>query len=144
MDHPSDLTVRAFGSSLEDTFTQAAMAMWELTGVGPIGEDVQDSGSEEPAANVISKRISLENDDLEGLLVDFLNEQIFLLDSERFVLKRITYLIVGRRNGRFTLEAELRGVLANPLPSTVWHQIKAATYHGLKVTPFEAEVTFDV
>jgi len=132
LDHPADVRIRAWGSSLEETFRQAALGMWDLM-------------REESAVPCRMKReILVQGRELEDLLVNFLNEQLFMLEAEGFIVSTIESVELGWRDGRYVLRAIAGGVLVSDLACPLERQVKAATYHDIKVTNCEACVIFDV
>jgi SHS2 domain-containing protein len=72
--------------------------------------------------------------------VDWLNELVFLAETDRWVATEFR----PRSAGEGEMRIAARGVQVNEAPSLV----KAATHHGLEVRPLadglEAEVVFDV
>jgi SHS2 domain-containing protein len=65
------------------------------------------------------------------LLVNWVNELIFLLDTEGFVTTAITF---ERVTGRF-LSAHLRGYTGSADDRET--EVKAATYHDIEITRME-------
>jgi SHS2 domain-containing protein len=88
----------------------------------------------------VSHQVTLESYDLEALLVDWLNELIYLREADQECYD--TYEIVRLEPTR--LEALVRGTTRH-LPQKV---IKAATFSGLEITRdargYSATITFDV
>ena len=80
--------------------------------------------------------------DREALLVDWLNEILFVGETERWVPVDFEVEVVEESPVR--LRATARGVPVDEVPSSV----KAATFHGLRVEErdgiWRAEVIFDV
>lgn len=97
-------------------------------------------GGEPPPAMGEAREIALHAADQGALLVDWLNELIYLAEAERWVATEFLPL-PGRV---LELRIRARGVSVDIAPS----RVKAATHHGLEVrtTPggVEAEVVFDV
>jgi SHS2 domain-containing protein len=82
----------------------------------------------------------VESVDREALLVDWLNEILFLAEVERWVAVEFNILEISSVH----LEASALGVPVEESPALV----KAATFHGLAVEEraggLQAEVIFDV
>ena len=79
IDISGDVGIRAFGKSIEEAFTNAAIGMYSLiTNIEGIRE---------------SRKIIIEtqSDSLEGLLVSYLNELIFQFDAYGFIGKRFDF-----------------------------------------------------
>ncbi len=93
-----------------------------------------------PAAAGPERQVVLRAADLGALLVDWLNELIYLAETERWVATAFT----PRPAAEHELRVSARGVRVDPAPS----RVKAATHHGLVVRRvaggLEAEVVLDV
>jgi SHS2 domain-containing protein len=128
IDHTADWAFRVNAPSRETLFTEAAEALYHMAGLQTA-----------PAANR-ARKIHLRSDDPESLLIQWLNELIFLLDRERLELREI-------RIDRLT-DTELRasGRAADVL--AIGKYIKAATYSGLRISEhggvWQATVVLDV
>ena len=70
IEHTADLALRAYGRDMRALFANAAYAMFAL---------MAEPSVEEPARE---QEVSLEATDYEGLLVDWLNELIYLHEVE--------------------------------------------------------------
>lgn len=132
LDISGDAGVRATGGSLEELFENAALGMYSL---------VTDP---EGVREETTITVEAESDGPEGLLVNFLNELIFRLDTEGFVGKRVRVLRMGEETAR----AEIAGEEFDPERHEAGLLLKAATYHGLKVEErggrWSADVIFDI
>ncbi len=86
------------------------------------------------------RELEVESVDREALLVDWLNEILFLAETGLWVAVEIEVLEASSER----LKASARGVTVGEPPATV----KAATFHGLAVEErdgeWQAEVIFDV
>ncbi len=113
----ADLGIEAWGHSLEDAFSSAAHGLASLLSELP--------GGEQP----LEKDIHLEADSLSTLLVQFLNEIIYLEETQDFLPGAVKHLtLTGNR-----LDATLTGAAYDPEIHTLNAQVKAATYHGLEI-----------
>jgi SHS2 domain-containing protein len=130
IEHTADLALRVWGQELPDLFVGAARGMYSLMGV-------RDNEGLVPA---VWHEIWLEALDREGLLVDWLNELLFLAEAEgqRFVKFQIRELTDT------ALEARIGGVPAEEPKADV----KAATFHNLEIVRdkegWSTAITFDV
>jgi SHS2 domain-containing protein len=118
--HTADGKFRAHGRTLEEAFANAALAlaslMWDWRKVAP------------KTTCVVRVRAA----DREQLLVRFLGEIIYLLETKRFVLARTDRLRIEERAGRWTLEAVLAGDTLSDRYD-LFGDVKAVTYHELKI-----------
>ena len=81
--HTADVKFRAYGKSLEEAFSNAALA---LTSV------ITDPSKVEAK---VEKKISVSSEDEKALLYDFLEQFLILLDSEGFLLNSVKELKIS-------------------------------------------------
>ncbi|MEE9218910.1 MAG: archease [Acidobacteriota bacterium] len=131
IEHTGDVGIRLEASSLEVLFGAAAAALFDLL--------VEERPTGTP---VLCVRI--EGPDLEVLLVDWLNELLYLHTVGKWVLAPAHI----RVESGFRLQAELVGEAFDPRRHRARREVKAATFHGLKVTReqerWRAQVIFDL
>jgi SHS2 domain-containing protein len=116
-DHTADIGLRVRAASLEALFVEAARGLFSLIVVNP--DDVRD-------VNEIAVR--LQDDEPDYLLLDWLNELLFLFESRRVLLVEFDVKLDGDH-----LSATARGEVFDPKRHELDHEVKAITYHGLKV-----------
>ncbi|MGD0806570.1 MAG: archease [Anaerolineales bacterium] len=128
IDNTADWAFRVSALSSEALFTEAAEALYRMSGV-----------QIEPASEKIRK-ILLSADDRESLFIQWLNELVFLLDRERLAL-----------HGIQIDQLTDTGLIASGHPAevrSVGKYVKAATYSGIKITQtdgvWQATVVLDV
>ena len=129
IDHTSEVQLRIRATSLGGLLAEAGRALAEL----------QLRGGE-PGTAAASRRLHVTAPDRERLLVDWLNELIFLAETERWVA---TGFEIERADAE-SVDARASGVEVARVPGLV----KAATMHGLRVAEgdgwWEGEVILDV
>ncbi|GIU99379.1 MAG: archease [Actinomycetota bacterium] len=114
LDHTADVGIRAWGGDAREAFAQAALGLAELMGV-------RASGPGEV------RRLRLEGEDPADLLVGFLNELLYLHETELAGFVRVEVEEVSDR----ALEAEVElAPLRGPGGGVA---VKAATYHQVAV-----------
>ena len=133
LDHTADVGIRVRGSSIENLFENAAYGMLRLWfGDLPSMSAVNETSLEIHAA------------DNQQLLVRFLNELIYVVDSKKVLPLQIKLRIEDGVN----LQAIVKGIDIRKLKVIPYTYIKAATYHQLKIKEgiegFTAEIYFDV
>lgn len=124
--HMADWELQVWAPELVSLFESAAKGMYALMDVRL---------ADEPR---ITSQIDLESSDLEGLLVQFLDELLYLgyqkVAYDRFYLYLDGYHLIGSLHGA-------------PIASQK-KEIKAVTYHHLAVvtnsTGYEVSIIFDV
>lgn len=129
--HPADVRLRATGSTLEAAFEDVVLAFAEL--------------SETPASDAQRHEISVESEDGEALLFDFLAELILLQEVEECGVSRAESVTVDERpEGGYVLDAD---VLGGPIEEALF-DIKSPTYSRMIVEERDGEwlleVTLDV
>lgn len=128
VDHTAELELVIEAPTEPAVFADALMAFAEL-----IGNDPGDP-------NGVRHTIELEADDLGALLVDWLNELVYLAEVAQFVPEHLTNLELDGAK----LRATVRGRRGEPRPL-----VKAVTLHGVELEPdadvgWRARVVLDV
>ncbi|MBI4188545.1 MAG: archease [Chloroflexi bacterium] len=131
MDHTADIGVIAYGADMAETFANTAKGLFSL--ITEL-EDVKE---------VMHRDVELTAPDQESLLVKWLNELIYLFDTEQILFKRfdITHL------DETSLNARIYGEKVNSSKHKLKMGVKAATYHMLKIDRSnggKAQVIFDI
>lgn len=125
--HTSDGKFRAYGRTLEEAFANAALAMASL---------MWDWRKVEPR---LSHAVRAGGRDREQLLVKFLGEIVYLLDTRRFLLSSVEHLKIREAAGGWTLEAELRGDTLSERHE-IHGNVKAVTYNDMKIDEYDGFV----
>lgn len=115
LEHTADVKFQAFGKSLEQAFSNAAMALKEVM-AGKIKIKAK-----------ITKKIKIKGKDNESLLYNFLEEFLFLLDSQGFILSKIKKIEIKENK----LTAEVLGDKASLYKFN--NDVKAVTYNQMYV-----------
>ena len=128
VEHTAEWAYRVWGSSLEELFVRAAGGMYALAGV-----ELENSPR-------IDRQIYLKGPDRIGLLVAWLNELLFLFESEGLAFDRFEILQLDGDVLRARVSgAAVRGWMKH---------IKAATYSNLSIRQtdmgVEATIVLDV
>ena len=128
--HTSEIGLRAHAAALDDLFGCLARAMIALTGA----EADED-------AELLTLEVDVSAVDVESLLVDWLNEVLYLHEVAGVVPERVTVQAITPT----AIEATVEGRQGRGLSDL---QIKAVTYHQLSVAEqdgeWKAEVFFDI
>lgn len=114
IEHTADIQFQAFGQSLEEVFENSALAMVNAT-------------SEDKVKSIAEKNIAVEGKDNEALLYNFLEELLFLFDSEHFILSKVESLKIDE--GKLT--AEVSGDEVKKYDIKI--DVKAITYNSMFV-----------
>jgi SHS2 domain-containing protein len=128
VEHTADLALKVHGHSLKEVFINAACGLFSLMA------DLEN------LAPSVSREVHLEAPDRESLLVDWLNELLYLHEVEEEIYIRF----------------EIENLSFTALSATVWGTkvktsnltVKAATFHDLEIRETEdgymTTVVFDV
>ncbi len=129
LEHTADSMIKAFGSTVEECFGNAAYGMFD---------QMIDASRVEPKRKV---NIEVTGDDLDSLLYNFLSELLFIFDAKKLVLAEFEVRIRDH-----ALSCTARGEPFDPRKHAPKKEIKAVTYHMLEVDEREPSVTvlFDI
>lgn len=128
-DHTGEIELRLEAATLGELFAEAARALAEIMGEPMVSE-----------TQAAYQEVSLRARDRNALLVDWLNELIFLAERDKSIFGDVRIDKISDR----ALEASVRGREASDLKL----HVKAATFHGLDIRQgpegFSANVILDV
>ena len=129
LEHTADIKFRVYGKTLKKIFENTALAISKI-----ISKDKK----------ILSKKkktISLKGKDKEKLMYNFIDEIIYLLDAENFVVAQVKVKVKGDH-----LSAVFYGDDTKNYKNL--DQIKSATYHEMYVkktkSGWEAQAVVDV
>jgi SHS2 domain-containing protein len=128
LDHTADWAFRARGHDLRELFVNAARGMFYL------------QGSSESGGETVTREFAVEGFDRETLLVNWLNELLYLQEQHREQYQRFEIVEFSERRLRARIHGGPQG--------NVNKLIKAVTFHGLHIHPvpggWEADIVVDV
>ncbi len=117
LEHPADLGIEAFGTTLAEAFEQAARGMMSVIVELPSVECLD------------SQNVKLEAIDIEQLLVRWLEEVLYRYDGEKFVAVKFKVHSISQ----VRLSADIFGESLTAGKHRTKLDIKAVTYHQLIV-----------
>jgi SHS2 domain-containing protein len=123
LEHPSDLGIEAHGSSMQELFQNAAHGFMSVV-AGTSKIELRQNRS-----------IELQATDRENLLVRWLTEILYLYDTEKFLTANVKFEILTDT----LLKANLLGELYNVSKHELKLDVKAVTYHQLKVEDHDGD-----
>ena len=130
----ADTAFEATGRTLEELFSDAAIATFEV---------MADTNTVKP---LLTREIMLENEAVDGLLIDWLSELVFLKDSESLLFS--VFEVNIRKNDVYVLKGVARGEKIDREKHKLRSDVKAVTYHLLEVKKTEhkwvARVVLDI
>lgn len=131
-DHTGDVGVEVFGENLAALFRHAGEAFTDIV------TDADTVRTQE------EKTIELQADNVEELLVGWLNELVFLFDTQGLLPKTFAIDAIDRLHIEATVQGETYEENRHPIKTT----IKGATYHQLEVIRendgWNARIVFDL
>ena len=120
LEHTADAKFQAFGATLEEAFANAALAvaslMWNPVQVAPARKEV----------------VRVGGNDLEQLLMAFLEEILYRLDTQEFLLHRAEEVRISIGQQGCELEAVFVGD-AGTGRYEIFGEVKAITYNDMKI-----------
>ena len=129
VDHTADMMVKAFGSTLEECFANAAFALFDQT------VDLSNIGTSEET------EFRVTGIDEEDRLYSLLSELLFIEDCDNLILKEFEVRFDGD-----DVVCRARGETLDRTRHRVRSEVKAVTYHMMEIDRGTPSVTvlFDV
>jgi len=134
LEHTADAKFQAFGQSLEEAFTNAAYALVSLM------------WDRDTIENKIRHPVAVEGRDLKQLLVNFLEEILYLLDSRMFLLHSVEGIKIRRIEEKYILDGSFFGDTYEKRYRP-FGDVKAITYNEMEIwinEHFMVQVVVDV
>ena len=132
IDHTADIGIIAYGADIKQLFSNAALGMFSLIAEpGDIEESVQ-------------RDTKISSQDMENLLVEWLNELLYIFDVEHIIFRRFKIDTLTDN----LLKVRCFGEKINPQKHELKREVKAATYHMLSINKednvYKAQLIFDI
>jgi SHS2 domain-containing protein len=131
LEHTADIGIRVFGNTYQELFASAAFAVQSLTLESQLVE------------RRTSYPITVTGEDLESLLVNWLNEIIYFLDGKKVVFSSFDLELSDT-----SVYGQVWGEPRDPQRHPPLLVVKAATYHQLRLEregdQYVAEVYLDI
>jgi len=135
VDHTADLGIQIQAPNLEELFINAGIVLIDLL---LKRKTLVQNKSPEPVT------ITLNGIDIEDLMVRWLGEILYIFEAEQRVVLAINIETLNQKE----LKAQLTTIPFDDRSYEINHEIKAITYHQIKVAPkgkvWEARVIFDL
>lgn len=131
-DHTADLGVDIYGKTLPELFANASYAVFDL---------ITDLAL---VRSIEKRRVLVEGEGLEDLLVNYLREILYLFNGDGLLLKEYSVMKIDPHY----LEGQVSGEPFDPTRHRIHMEIKAVTYHQVTVQNtsegWKGRVIFDV
>jgi len=136
LEHKADLKIRAFGKTEEELFFNTLKGMTE---------SLKPEVGEVP----VERKIKISSPDLGALLIDFLSEVLYLIQTNKEIYTNINFKKLTDPSTSSGQVAELDAEITGQKVERFGEDIKAVTYHDLDIHQnadgsWEATVLFDV
>ena len=132
-EHTADVQVRSWATSIEDAFSQTAYSL--MATITPNLKKIEPE---------IEKEITVQAEDKEALLFDFLSEFLYIFDVEELVFCQICVRKIEKVNGNYELHATLRGEKFNLTKHEIGIEVKAITYSFLNIEETLGKTVIDI
>jgi SHS2 domain-containing protein len=132
-DHTADVQVRSWGPSLEEAFSQTAYSL--MTTITPNLNKI---------AVKVERKITVEAEDIEALLFDFLSEFLYIFDVEELIFNQIYVHQIERLNDNFKLFATLKGEKFDLDKHEIGTEVKAITYSFMNIEKKHESTIIDI
>jgi SHS2 domain-containing protein len=133
LEHTADVSAKIQGRTLEEAFEQAAYSLMET-----ITPDLKLISPE------IEKILTIQAEDKEALLFDFLTEFLYIFDVEGLVFNKITIQQISKVDGEYSLKAFAKGEKFNKSKHKIGTEVKAITYSFMVIKEKKNRVTIKI
>lgn len=121
LDHTADVQMHVWGEDLKEAFESAAVAMTAyITDINQVNISQKET-------------VSVEAEDLNGLLYRFLDAVLFLFNAEPYLLSKRVRILEFRHDTEFAIRAECYGEPFEMGRHPQGTEIKAITYSAMKI-----------
>src|SRR5262245_56788672 len=131
-EHTADLGLRVTAKSLEELLIEAARGLLAMLVANP-----------DAVRPVQERAVDLPADDSSYLLFDWLSELLYAFETDKLLFSALELKLINNE-----LSALCRGEPMDSSRHQMEHEVKAITYHGLKVEQadngWRAEVIVDI
>ncbi|MFC1624027.1 archease [Candidatus Omnitrophota bacterium] len=135
--HTADIGLKVNGETLKKLFENAAKGMFEI---------IAGEGAHEPITAPVDQKIQIkkEFESFEELLVEWLSELLYIFNKEEILFNSFKIQDLSYDG----ITGKVSGKKINPANRALQTEIKAVTFHGLKIeedkTGFNCKIIFDV
>ena len=132
-DHTADVQVRSWGSSLEEAFAQTAYSL--MATITPNLNKITPK---------VERIITIEAEDKEALLFDFLSEFLYIFDVDELVFNQIYVRSIKKFKDNYKLLATLKGEKFDLDKHEIGIEVKAITYSFLNIEEKHESIVIDI
>ena len=132
-EHTADVQVRSWGPSLEEAFSQTAYSL--MTTITPNLKKI---------AVKVERKITVEAEDIEALLFDFLSEFLYIFDVDELIFNQIYVRQIEKLNDKYKLFATLKGEKFDLTKHEIGTEVKAITYSFMNIEKKHESTVIDI
>ena len=132
-DHTADVQVRSWGSSLEEAFAQTAYSL--MATITPNLNKITPK---------VERIITIEAEDKEALLFDFLSEFLYIFDVDELIFNKIYVRSIKKFKDNYKLRATLKGEKFDIDKHEIGIEVKAITYSFLNIEEKLESIVIDI
>lgn len=122
LEHTADIFIEGNGKTLAEAFQNTALGLQTL-----IAEDLKKIKPK------IEKKIKIQSEDEQALVVDFLGQFLVFHDAENLVFSKIKVESIKESKGKLILKAAAKGEHYDPKRHGHGTVAKAITYHEMEI-----------
>lgn len=115
-DHTADVRLQISGRDQRELFEAALEGLMAI-----MTPQNRAPGSRKPAS------FAIEASDMESLLVDFLNEALYVMQTQKAALTGAEFSLLDPTSAQ--------GIFSVAMVGSFTQEVKAATYHDVRITP---------
>jgi SHS2 domain-containing protein len=131
LEHTADVYIAAYGTTLEEAFENAALAMFEvMTDTGKVSPDIEDS-------------VEVEAEDEYALLYSWLEALLVKFETKNILYSKYKILSIAETSEGYRIKATVWGEKFNAEKHTQKVAVKAVTYHRMEVIKEIDKVTLE-
>ena len=119
--HMSDVFIEAYGSTLEEAFENAALAMFEV---------MTDTSKVEPS---MEESVEADGFDEQSLLYNWLEKLLVLFETRMMLCSKFKVEKIEREGEEYRLKAKVWGEEFDPGKHEQRVGVKAVTYHMMSI-----------
>ncbi|MBN2572816.1 MAG: archease [Ignavibacteriales bacterium] len=126
IEHTADIGIEVTADLINDLFIFSASAICEIS-----------LENFETTNNIFTENFTISSNSLEELLIDFLSEINFNIVTRKKILVTVEDIFIIQNHDGYELLAKLIYEKFNPEKHIIQREIKAVTYHQLKIEEVE-------
>jgi len=131
LEHTADVYIAAHGTTLEEAFENAALAMFEvITDTNKVSPNDEDS-------------VEVEAEDEYALLYSWLEALLVKLETKNMLYSKFKISNIEETSNGFRIQATVWGEKFNAEKHTQKVAVKAVTYHRMKIIKETDKVTLE-